>query len=81
MAEQPPKSEEQKRRSLAKAISWRATGTVDTILVSLVVTGSIKSALSIGFIEVITKIGLYYFHERAWNRISFGRSKEPEYTI
>ncbi len=63
-------------RSILKAISWRITGTVDTIVVSYFVTGQIKMALSIGFVELFTKIGLYYLHERAWNRISFGRAKK-----
>jgi len=62
-------------RSVAKAISWRATGTLDTILISLLVTGKIKMALSIGFVELFTKIVLYYAHERAWNKISFGRKR------
>jgi len=69
-------------RSLAKAISWRATGTVDTIVVSLLVTGKPKLAVSIGAIELFTKICLYYFHERVWNRLSFGRVKsKDDYTI
>jgi hypothetical protein len=47
-------------RSLLKAISWRATGTLDTIFVSFLVTGKIKLAVSIGVVEVFTKIGLFY---------------------
>ncbi len=62
-------------RSLVKAASWRATGTADTIFWSWLFTGSIGTALSIGVTEVITKIFLYYAHERVWNRISFGRKK------
>ena len=62
-------------RSVVKAISWRITGTLDTILVSFLVTGRFRMALSIGFVELFTKIALYYFHERAWNRISFGREQ------
>jgi uncharacterized membrane protein len=62
-------------RSIAKAISWRATGTVDTILISWLITGHAKWALSIGFVELFTKIFLYYAHERIWNRLSFGRVK------
>lgn len=73
--------DEQKKRSLVKAISWRTTGTIDTMLVSFVVTGNATAAVSIGLVEVVTKIALYYFHERAWNKISFGKAKEPEYTI
>lgn len=66
-------------RSAAKAFSWRITGTMDTIVVSFLITGEPKLALSIGFVELFTKIFLYYFHERIWNRISFGRS-EPRPT-
>ncbi|MGD0539421.1 MAG: DUF2061 domain-containing protein [Verrucomicrobiota bacterium] len=60
-------------RSIAKAVSWRATGTVDTILISFLVTGRIKMAVSIGGIELFTKVCLYYLHERLWNRVRFGR--------
>ena len=49
-------------RSLVKAVSWRLTGTLDTIIVSFFVTGHIKLALTIGFVELFTKIGLYYAH-------------------
>ena len=62
-------------RSIIKALSWRATGTLDTIVVSYFVTGKIGLAMSIGFVELFTKIALYYVHERVWNRISFGRVK------
>ncbi len=62
-------------RSLAKAISWRTAGTVDTIVVSLLITGRLTLALSIGFVELFTKICLYYLHERIWNRMSFGKVK------
>ena len=56
-------------RSFAKALSWRATGTVDTMIISLVITGSIKLAATIGLTEVVTKSLLYYVHERAWRRV------------
>ena len=59
-------------RSFAKALSWRLTGTIDTIVISLVVTGSIKLAATIGLTEVATKSLLYYLHERAWLIIPFG---------
>ena len=60
-------------RSFAKAISWRVTGTIDTIVISLVVTGSLKLAATIGLAEVVTKSLLYYLHERAWLKIPYGR--------
>ena len=68
---------EKQYRSVVKAISWRTVGTLDTIIVSYFITGNLVMAASIGTIEVITKMALYYFHERAWNKISFGRVKEP----
>lgn len=72
---------ERHRRSVIKALSWRATGTVDTIVVSFIVTGRLKLAFSIGFVELFTKVGLYYLHERIWNRIGFGRGKPEDYSI
>jgi uncharacterized membrane protein len=62
-------------RSVVKTISWRTVGTLDTIIVSYFVTGNLVMAASIGSIEVITKMILYYFHERAWNKLKFGTSK------
>lgn len=73
---------EHKKRSIVKAISWRTLGTLDTMLISFIVTGSPLAAVSIGAFELITKTALYYFHERAWNKINFGREKKaPEYQI
>ena len=67
--------QEKPYRSLVKAISWRVTGTIDTILISFLITGQAKWALTIGFVELFTKVFLYYVHERIWNRLSFGRIK------
>jgi len=73
---------EQKRRSILKAISWRTLGTVDTMLISYIVTGNPTAAISIGAFELVTKTALYYFHGRSWYKISYGRTKvEPEYQI
>jgi uncharacterized membrane protein len=60
-------------RSLAKAITWRITGSVDTFVISYILTGHWKVAGSIAATEVITKIALYYFHERLWALASWGR--------
>ena len=51
-------------RSLVKGISWRMTGTVDTIIISWIVTRKLSFAFTIGFIEIFTKVFLYYVHER-----------------
>ena len=71
------KKGETKRRSMAKAISWRTIGTLDTVIISYVLTGQIKTALSIGGIEIFTKMILYFFHERIWNTIKWGKRKLP----
>jgi len=70
--------EERHHRSLVKAVSWRVTGTIDTVVISFLITGQAKWALSIGFVELFTKIFLYYVHERIWNRLSFGRVKSKD---
>ncbi len=67
------KSEEKIKRSLAKTISWRIIGTIDTVLISWVITGTIALALSIGAIELVSKMILYFFHERIWNTIKWGK--------
>ena len=58
-------------KSLVKSISWRILGTLDTILISWALTGTLSVALSIGSIEVFTKFLLYYGHERIWNSIKW----------
>lgn len=63
---------ETKLRSFIKGISWRLLGTIDTIVVSFILTGKFKTALSIGGVELFTKIILYFFHERIWLKIKFG---------
>ncbi|DAB38222.1 MAG: hypothetical protein A2023_05415 [Sulfuricurvum sp. GWF2_44_89] len=62
-------------RSVVKTISWRTVGTIDTMVISYFITGNLVMAVSIGSIEVMTKMILYYFHERAWNATDFGRVK------
>jgi uncharacterized membrane protein len=62
------------RRSLAKAISWRATGTLDTFLISWLITGELALAGGIALTEVVTKIFLFWAHERVWNKIKWGRT-------
>jgi uncharacterized membrane protein len=59
-----------KKRHIAKALSWRSLGTLDTMLVSWFVTGDPLIGLSIGALEIVTKTALYYFHERVWYRYS-----------
>jgi len=62
------------KRHIAKTITWRFIGTIDTILLSWVITGNPYIALKIGGAEVITKMLLYYLHERIWFKINFSES-------
>lgn len=59
-----------RKRHLAKTITWRLVGTMDTILLSWLITGNPWTGLKIGMAEVVTKMLLYYFHERVWFRIN-----------
>jgi len=70
---QSDKTSERPVRSIAKAVSWRVVGTLDTLIVSYVLTGEIALATSIASIDFVTKMILYFFHERIWNRIKWGR--------
>jgi uncharacterized membrane protein len=60
-------------RSIAKAVSWRVIGTVDTLLISYWLTGKMAIAVSIASIDFVTKMFLYFFHERVWNKIGWGK--------
>lgn len=55
------KRTEHPKRSIVKSISWRVIGTLDTILISWIVTGTLRLAFSIGLIELVTKMVLYFF--------------------
>lgn len=60
-------------RSIVKSLSWRIIGTLDTIIISWIITGTLSMAFSIGLVELVTKMVLYFFHERIWNTISWGK--------
>ncbi|MCC7235791.1 MAG: DUF2061 domain-containing protein [Bryobacterales bacterium] len=68
-------------RSLAKAISYRFFGSMSTAALVYFFTGSVKVSLGAGILDSMVKIVLFFVHERVWQRISFGRSKAPEYEI
>ena len=73
---------ESKKRHLFKTITWRIIGTLDTFLLSWLISGNPMTGLKIGVAEVVTKMILYYFHERSWYRINFGldqRKKRKEW--
>ncbi len=68
-----------RKRHILKTITWRIIGTLDTMILSWAITGSLKIGVAIGGVEVITKMVLYYLHERAWYRFSkFGVDKKDD---
>jgi len=62
-------------RSLIKAVSWRMVGSIDTFILSFFFTHKASAAAAIASTEVLTKIALYYFHERAWAVLPWGRAR------
>jgi len=67
--------ESSKKRHIYKTITWRIVGTVDTMVLAWLITGNPMTGFKIGLAEIITKMTLYYFHERAWYKISLGIDK------
>ena len=61
------------KRSIVKTISWRVVGTLATVTISYFITGTLALAFSIGGIELVSKMVLYFFHERAWNNLKWGK--------
>jgi uncharacterized membrane protein len=55
-------------RHILKSITWRLIGTIDTVILGWLITDNLEMGLKIGGVEIITKMILYYFHERVWYR-------------
>jgi uncharacterized membrane protein len=63
----------QVKRHIAKTLTWRIIGTIDTIILSWIITGNLAIGMAIGGVEVITKMILYFLHERIWYKfIKYG---------
>ncbi|MEM5565637.1 DUF2061 domain-containing protein [Psychroserpens sp. AS72] len=63
---------ESRKRHIAKTLTWRLIGTMDTMLLAWIISGNPLTGLKIGFAEVVTKMLLYYLHERAWYKVNYG---------
>lgn len=72
---------ENKKRSIAKTASWRTFATLTTAIIVYIFTGKLILAISIGSVEVIAKIVLYFFHERAWNKLNYGRKRIKPFVL
>ena len=63
------------KRHIYKTFSWRFLGTADTIAIGWLISGDPFIGLQIGFAEVITKMILYFLHEKVWYKFKFGLEK------
>lgn len=61
------------KRSIVKSITWRILATLTTVSLVWIFSGRLYLAFSVGALEIIAKLFIYYFHERAWNKIKWGR--------
>ena len=68
-------------RTITKTLSWRFVATLITFSVAWLVTGKLTFAVEIGVADTLIKLGAYYFHERPWIRVKFGKLRRPEYEI
>ncbi len=69
---------ESRTRSLLKAISWRITATLTTMIIAYMITGKLDTAIAIGSIEFVLKFAIYYLHERAWLKVTLGRPQAAQ---
>lgn len=67
-----------RKRHILKTITWRIVGTLDTMVLAWIITGNPMTGLKVGGAEVLTKMILYYLHERVWYRSRFGIEKESK---
>ena len=63
-----------KKRTLVKTMTWRVTASFTTFLIAWILTGDLLIGVSIGSIEAIAKIFLYYYLKRIWNNINWAKN-------
>lgn len=76
--EDPEEGGDKWMRSFMKALSWRIIGTLDTIIIAFYFSDNLQIALSIGGVELFTKMFLYIGHERIWGKIKWGKNNKPQ---
>jgi len=64
---------ETRKRSIAKSIVWRVICIIVSILTSYALTARWDIAVAIGSVYNIITMILYYFHERIWNSVKWGK--------
>jgi len=63
------------KRTLAKTLTWRLTGSTSTFIIAYLLTGSLGLSSGIVVVQMIVNTFLYCFHESAWNRVNWGKSE------
>ncbi|MFC1675447.1 DUF2061 domain-containing protein [Planctomycetota bacterium] len=63
------------KRSFTKSLTWRLCATITTVILVWIFVGKLSIAFSVGAVEIIVKLAVYYFHERVWNRVKWGLYK------
>jgi uncharacterized membrane protein len=61
------------KRSLAKTISWRITGSGATFAISYAISGNFAVSGTIAAVQLVCNTILYFVHERIWDKLSWGR--------
>ena len=64
------------KRHIAKSITWRFIGTIDTFIFGWIITGDFNEGLNLSGITTITKLIWYYLHERLWFKSSLNDSNK-----
>jgi uncharacterized membrane protein len=72
---------EHPKRSFIKSITWRIVAVLITMAAVYMYSKDLKESLVVGIGANLVKFLLYYWHERLWNNVTFGRIKQPEYEI
>lgn len=72
---------ERKRRSITKAVSWRVLATLTTMLLVYIFTGRLELTLLVGGLDAFIKMALYYYHERAWNKVHWGKVRFKPFVL
>lgn len=68
-------------RSVAKAVTWRVIATATTMFIVYFFTGELELSLEVGFFDVLMKLAFYFLHERAWNRVWYGREVKADHGL
>jgi uncharacterized membrane protein len=64
---------EARKRTIIKCISWRFFASGTTVILVFIFTGNMPLSLGLGSADIVTKLILYYLHERAWNKVYWGK--------